>query len=146
MSRLLLMGIGAVAAAGAFTLAKRTAQRWRQQATATAAADDERSRANFCTTLAGLGVSDRVARVVYDFFASKETPLDPGGVRPRPSDGLAEQHFVGYPDELVDVLGRLLSLLGSDTAVPAPAVGQIRTVADVAVWLEGQSRVGDRPA
>ena len=146
MSRPVLLALAVVDAGGAFLLARRAALRWQRQAAAAGVAEAERAFTDFRAALAPLGVSDRVARLVYDFFASRETPLDPGGVRPRASDGLAEQHFMGYPDEVRDALAALLSQLGRNAPGPTAAVWQIRTVADVAVWLEHRATAAERPA
>lgn len=139
----LLAALGvAAASAAAFALARRAARRWQRRAAAAAAAEEAEDRASFAAALAARGASDRVASAVYDFFAAKETPLDPGGRRPRPGDGLLEDHFITYPEECADVLGSLLVRLGLDAAVPSEAVWEVRTVADVALWLE--LRAGER--
>ena len=143
---LLLLTLGCVVSGGLFVLARRAARRWQQQASARARRDAEQGLAEFCSALAALGVSDRVARTVYDVFANMETPLNSDGVRPRATDDLAERYFIAYPEEAEDTLAALLSRLGSDGAVPTAAVEQIRTVVDVAKWLEGRVGVAERPA
>jgi hypothetical protein len=96
----------------------------------------------FRTTLASQGVSDRVARVVYDFFAMRERVTGASSA-PRPTDELWADHLISEPEELADVRGALLAALGRGTALNPPAAGCLHTVADLAVWLEHET--GERP-
>jgi hypothetical protein len=142
-SSLVLAGL--VGAGCVFVLARRSARRWQQQTAAAAALDTAERFASFQAALTLLGVSDRVSCVVYDYFATRErvTGL---GYPPRAGDRLWEDHLIAYPDELATVLGGLLVRLGCSSDVPPPAEGELRTMSDLALWLEREARDRARPA
>jgi hypothetical protein len=136
-SLLLLAAIGAAVAGFAFLIARQVSRHQR------ALADEAVSGfATFRATLAPQGVSDRVARVVYDFFAVRERATGASSP-PRSTDELWGDHLISEPEELADVRGALLVALGCGTDVQPPVAGDLRTVADLAVWLEHET--GERP-
>jgi hypothetical protein len=104
--------------------------------------EDVNSFATFRAELAPQGVSERVARVVYDYFAVRER-VTGATTPPRPTDELWGDHVISEPEELADVRGALLVALGHSTDLDAPATRDLRTVADLAVWLEQET--GERP-
>lgn len=130
-----LAALGATVAGSAFVIARRVARRAQEQAltAAAVAADDHYS--TFRRALAAHGVTERVARVVYDYFATRERVTGPG----HPADvddGLWDVHLISYPEDLADVLGALRVRLGRHDDVPPPPEGALRTVRDLSVWLE----------
>jgi len=130
-----LAGVGATVAGCAFVIARRLARRLRERALLAAAAEADNHYMTFRRALAAHGVTERVTRVVYDYFATRERVTGPG-YPADVDDGLWDVHLISYPEDLADVLGALLVQLGRHDDVPPPPEGALRTVRDLSVWLE----------
>lgn len=113
-------------------------RRRRDQVRAERAAENSATFQNECVAR---GISGPVAAVVYDFFAREDVLVE---VAPRMSDRLWKDQGIDYPGELAEVLTTLVARLGRPERVQSAQVIELRSVGDVATWLQQRLDISQR--
>jgi hypothetical protein len=135
----LVLGLPVVGAALIAALRARE----RRRLASTRADRASENATTFRLACADIGVSGTVADVVYDFFARENTPVE---IAPRLTDRLWKEQGIDYPEELADVLTTLVGRIGAAGIVEPAEISGLRTVGDVATWLQSRSALPRRPA